>query len=69
MTSRFDTFSVCTVLFVFMCVIFFLLCYSLRANELFMHWPAFIGCLSIKSNSNSNGLLGQLLSSCEAYMI
>jgi len=49
MTSPFDTFFVCTVLFVCMCVIFFLLCYSLRANELFRPWPAFIGCLSINS--------------------
>jgi len=42
-----NSFSVFTVSFVCMCVIFFL-CFCV-ANELFRLWPAFIGCLSINS--------------------
>ena len=47
-----NSFSVFTVSFLCMCVIFFL-CFCV-ANELFRPWPAFIGCLSINSNSISN---------------
>ena len=54
-TSPFDTFSVCTVLFVcIVCVSFFFIVGLCVANDLFRPWPTFIGCLLINNNLKLN---------------